>query len=129
MTTELNIHFTEGSTDTLTLTVSEAGKPAAAAELSAAEVEAMIQVLAEYRTRMAPEVPKTLPEDLNPRGPADPVYAVVDVPVVPGKMLMIRHDGIGWLTFLLPQSEADKLAHGLREISSAAKAPVSQSRH
>jgi hypothetical protein len=44
--------------------------------------------------------------------------AVLDLPVLPGKLLAIRHDGLGWLSFVFPQNEADKLALGLSGPSS-----------
>src|ERR1700758_2138562 len=80
---------------------------------TAGEVEMIIQTLAERRQHMIPEVPRTLQDGPVPTGELDPIWAIRTHPKAPDKLLMIRHFGIGWLSFLLPSASAQKLANAL----------------
>jgi hypothetical protein len=113
--TNWNIRFDETHPKSLTLEVSEEGKVLGQSVMSATDVEGLMNILAGFRLKMMPAVGHEIPRNHPPSGPANPIYAVVDVPVLPGKLLMIRHEGFGWLSFLLPQKEAEKMAHGLLE--------------
>ena len=123
--TNWNLRFTEEKHQTLTLEISEADRLLGHTELSALGVEGLIHILMSMRMKMTPPVPEEFPT-IPPvkQGPSNPIYAVIDVPVMPGKLVMVRHEGFGWLNFLFPQKEADKLAHGLLEQPALAKAPA-----
>jgi hypothetical protein len=122
--TNWNIRFTEDRHQTLTLEISDSEKLLGHTELSALGVEGLIQILMTMRMKMTPPVPMEFPTIPPVKGPANPIYAVIDVPVMPGKLVMIRHEGLGWLNFLFPQKEADKLAHGLLEQPNLANKPA-----
>jgi hypothetical protein len=122
--TSWNLRFTEETHHTLTLEISEGDKLLGHTELAAVGVEALIQILMSMRMKMTPPVPEEFPTIPPMKGPSNPIYAVLDVPVMPGKLVMVRHEGLGWLNFLFPQKEADKLAHGLLEQPALAKAPA-----
>lgn len=126
--TNWNLRLTDETHHTLTLEISEGEKLLGHTELSTVGVEKLIHILAALRSKMSPEVDKSIPAGAPPSGPANPVYAVLDVPVVPGKMLMLRHEGLGWQSFLLPQHEADRMAHGLLEQPKPQTAPSSNLR-
>jgi hypothetical protein len=79
---------------------------------TAAEVEQLINKLAGFRQRMKPEVPRTLP-DGQLSGEVDPIWAMPSHPKAPDKVLMIRHFGMGWLSFFFPASSAQKLGNAL----------------
>jgi hypothetical protein len=79
--------------------------------LSAADVERLIVELAKFRREMTPEVPRKIPDGQHEGGIADPIFSLQLF--VDQKFLALRHPGIGWLTFLLPEAEAQKLGRGL----------------
>ena len=98
---------------TLTISVLEDQRRLGYVTASAPEVEHLIRMLAEYRRHMFPEVQRTLPKGQAPQGEGDPIWAVPSHPKAPDKVLMIRHFGIGWLSFFLPGASAQKLADAL----------------
>src|ERR1700742_2988089 len=73
---------------------------------SAGEVEKLIQTLASFRRKMAPEVPRTFKDGCHPAGEVDPIWAIRTHPAALDKVVTIRHFGIGWLSFLLPAESA-----------------------
>ena len=97
----------------LTISINENQRQLLYVTATAAEVEQLIRQLAERRREMNPEVPKTLPEGQQITGEIDPIWALPSHPKAPDKVLMIRHFGMGWLSFLFPAASALKLANGL----------------
>jgi hypothetical protein len=76
-------------------------------------IEALIVELAKFRASMKPEVARQHPQAQNISGISDALFAVYDVAVLPGKSVAIRHPGLGWLSFLFPKEEAEKLGKAL----------------
>ena len=79
--------------------------------LSADETERLIDELAKFRRKMKPEVPRQIPNGQRDGMPVDPIWLVQQF--VDQRVLGIRHPGIGWLLFLLPEAEAKKLGGAL----------------
>ena len=77
---------------------------------TASEVEALIATLAGMREKMTPEVPRTVDNDKLPGGPIDPMWLGPSHPESDLKLLLIRHPGIGWLSFGLPAESAKSLS-------------------
>ena len=74
----------------------------------------LIANLAAARAGLAAPVPETLdpaqPLDLT----EDPSWWIFD-PDAEGQTLALRHPGLGWLGFFLPQAQADEIAGWLRK--------------
>src|SRR5438105_3376884 len=81
--------------------------------LSADETERLIGELAKLRRNMKPEVSRQIPDGQRDGMPEDPIWMVQKF--VEQKVLGLRHPGIGWLLFLLPDAEAKKLGHALQQ--------------
>jgi hypothetical protein len=81
--------------------------------LRASEIDSLIAKLAQHRATMAPEVPRSLPELEDVGMIHDPIWILHAPAETKDKLLLIRHPGLGWLTFKLPPSEAAKLGHAL----------------
>jgi hypothetical protein len=94
--------------------------------LSAEEVERLIRELAKFRKTMVPEVPRKPADGTYEDSEVDPILGVQ--PVVDHKALMVRHPGIGWLLFLLPENEAQKLGQHLVQPAPSTSTPHSQTR-
>lgn len=91
--------------------ISEDGIPKAWIEATAPEVDSLISSFANLRAGMVPEVSRQLPQgDAAMKGPYDPLFGVYDAPVIPARILAIRHDGLGWLSFVFLENEAKKIA-------------------
>ena len=101
------------SGDTLIVEMLEDQKSLGYVAMTATETDDTIKHLAGFRAEMTPEIPRDVPKPPI-SGPQNPYMAVFDVPVLPGKVLAIRHPGLGWLSFSLPQKVANGLADGLR---------------
>lgn len=87
------------------------GKDVCWGDLEAPELDALIASLAQTRAGLADTVPVNL--DPNSRLPAvpDPAYQVGQLSGT--KCLDLRHPGLGWLRFVLPAEEAQKIAQAL----------------
>src|SRR5262245_10264478 len=76
------------------------------------DVLKLIQLLSSVRERMVPPVPRQMPEGVL-RGVAfGPAFSVRDFDG--GQTLLaLRHPGLDWVFFALPQSECQLMASGL----------------
>lgn len=101
------------SQDEIELSVFDGEQPSVSTRLGAADIDSLIAVLSQVRTRMTPEVPRTIPEGTRPNGPVDPLWMVPGAAPLPGKLLAVRHPGLGWLMFQFPPAEALKLGGAL----------------
>jgi len=81
--------------------------------LRASDIDSLIAKLAQHRATMAPEIPQSLPEREDVTMIHDPIWILHAPTSTKDKLLLIRHPGLGWLTFQLPPSEAAKLGHAL----------------
>jgi hypothetical protein len=97
---------------TLTISTQEDTHRLAYVVATSGEVEKLIQTLAGFRQRMIPEVPRALP-DGQMTGELDPLWVVPTHPTAPDKVIVIRHFGMGWLSFFFPATSARLLGHTL----------------
>lgn len=79
------------------------------------ELDTLVRTLADLRALMSDPVPRTLDPGARLTVLSDPAWQVK--PPAPGTgrdvaVLALRHPGLGWLGFLLPQLEAAALGHG-----------------
>ncbi len=81
-----------------------------AVTLSAMDIDTVIEQLAKFREQMTPEIARVLP-DGDHRGIVDPLWQVKSA--VDQKMLFVRHQGLGWLSFVFPPREANRLGNSL----------------
>lgn len=90
------------------------GKPMVHQLQDESGLSALIDQLAALRASMAEEVPRELDPGARLVAVTDPVWRSQDSKT-PGfaKLLALRHPGLGWLTFLLPEKEARALAEFL----------------
>lgn len=79
------------------------------------DVERLILELSKFRQKMTPEVPRKIPDGEHEGGIIDPIFSLQSV--VDQKFLGLRHPGIGWLLFLIPEAEAQKLGRALLQPS------------
>lgn len=93
------------------LTGDEAGR--GIVKLEAADIDALIAELSQYRSTMAPEVPRQLAKSTNVAGIRDPMWILRAPPGSTDRVLLVRHPGLGWLMFQLPVAEATRLGHAL----------------
>ena len=95
------------------------GQPLAHVALETPEVDQLMQRLAELRAAMNEAVPAALDPGVRLVLLVDPAWQLK--PLLPGKgqdgaVLALRHPGLGWLGFLLPQSKVAALGHGLVQL-------------
>jgi hypothetical protein len=88
-------------------------KPLGHIYYDAAGLSALIEGLSNLRAAMADEIPREL--DPGSRLPAvvDPIWRIPEQPQHGGKLLALRHPGLGWIGCLLPIKEARAIAHWL----------------
>lgn len=85
--------------------------------LDAASVEGLISSLANVRASMAEPVTPEIDPGTELRCIIDPIWRtrIPPHPSVPGPLLALRHPGLGWLSFILPDTEARALGQWLME--------------
>ena len=98
---------------TVTLEIHVRGEPLAHAIFEAPELEEFISGLAETRRQMAELVPADIDPGSRMVTLVDPAWQYPRSPHESGKVLSLRHPGLGWLTFLFPWKEAVALAQYL----------------
>jgi hypothetical protein len=93
------------------------------AELDAAEIEALIDQLAVARAALAPMVPADVDPGTRVRVLSDPRWVIPADDQYDGRVLALRHPGLGWLGFLFPRPEALQVARWLVHGFEKARAP------
>lgn len=83
-------------------------------DLDSAEAEQLIEMLMDKRLELADEVAREI--DPGTRLPVlvDPVWRAPGFRLDKGRILALRHPGLGWLSFCFPDKEAEKIAETLR---------------
>lgn len=79
-------------------------------QMNTLRLDAFIQELARVRAHLAPPVPNDVPLGQPVEAVADPRYWTELEATTGGTLLMFRHPGLGWVPFLLPPGERDRLA-------------------
>lgn len=88
-------------------------KPLGHITFPAADVERLVAYIAQQRAAMSEEVPRLSAEDGTIGGIIDPVWNVPAMATPQERVLRLRHPGLGWLSFVLPQHEARAIAQAL----------------
>jgi hypothetical protein len=110
------------SDDRKTVTVTFPTTPPVAFQLDVDAVEDMLKNLGMFRAGMTPEVPKTFAQAQKVSAVLDPGWVTEPDAMMGDSLLHIRDPHFGWLHYLLPKAEAQKLAH-LLENQAAAPRP------
>jgi hypothetical protein len=91
----------------------EDDKPIGHITFPAADAERLIAYIAQQRAAMSDEVPRLSATDSEAGGVIDPVWNVPPYQPAHERVLRLRHPGLGWLSFVLPQHEARSIAQAL----------------
>jgi len=82
-------------------------------------ITALINVLAEIRAEMTPEVPEEPPSPYEVEALHAPRYATELHRFSGGTVLEFRHPSLGWLEFVLPSFERHRMSNFLAEQEAA----------
>jgi hypothetical protein len=91
------------------------GQSVAWSDSEAPDIEGIIELLAQMRAGLADEVPRERDPNIRGRVVRDPVWQPLKHRVLGGRLLALRHPGLGWLHFVFPEEEARKVAAALTE--------------
>jgi hypothetical protein len=94
------------------------GEPCTTFRLNARDLDSLIMTLAGARSTMTPQVPQVPPDGVV-WTVADPLWKLSPYPSPGMRVLLIRHQALGWLGLLLADAEAKKLGHALLETPQA----------
>jgi hypothetical protein len=94
----------------------ENDKPCPEVKLDASDIDGLIAALAEFRSNMTPEISSTLSSG-SFQSIVDPLWNALASPLLPGKIVAVRHPGYGWVGFQFPSDEAAKLGAFLSDQS------------
>jgi hypothetical protein len=89
------------------------GKPVGHMLLDGATAEKHIHDMARHRAMLNDSVPTELDPGARLEALIDPVWHVPPNRIPEGRILALRHPGLGWLTFVLPDKEAQAIAEWL----------------
>jgi transposase len=89
------------------------GKALGSGDLDAAELEKLIDLLAHARSALSEEVAEDLEDETRIVPVEDPVWLIPEYRKETGRLLFLRHPGLGWLGFSIPDQEADDIADWL----------------
>lgn len=84
---------------------------------NALQLDAIIEGLIVARAQLRPQHPTQPPLGQRVDAIVDPHYWTNRDPESGMSLLMLRHPGLGWLSFMLPAAERKRLAHLLIEQS------------
>ncbi len=88
-------------------------KPLGHILLDGATLEDHIHKLAGHRSQLKEEVPRELDPGSRLEALVDPVWRIPGQPSEHGRVLALRHPGLGWLSFVFPEKEAAAIAEWL----------------
>jgi hypothetical protein len=81
--------------------------------LNPIKVTELIQDLSDLRETLAPQVATSVAAGQRLFVTPEPLWEVSAEVREDGRVLLIRHPGLGWLGFILPQADCDRLAEKL----------------
>ena len=97
----------------VTIQIEDNDKPLAHISLDAATTENHIHDLAKQRASLIEQVTPDLDPGSRIEAIVDPVWRISQNRVAQGRILCLRHPGLGWLSFVLPDKEAASMAEWL----------------
>ena len=81
--------------------------------LNPAKVADLIHELSDLRETLAPQVPTSIPAGQRHFVTPEPLWEISAEVREDGKVLLIRHPGLGWLGFIIPHDDCERLAGDL----------------
>lgn len=81
--------------------------------LDASSAEKYIHDLALHRSALVDQVPAELDPGSRLEALVDPIWKIPDHKTPHGRVLALRHPGLGWLSFVFPDKEAVQIAEWL----------------
>lgn len=81
--------------------------------LSAPELEQFIEQLMEQRARLSEQVAEDLDHNTRLKALLDPIWRT-SPDNSQGRVLALRHPGLGWTAFVFPPAEAERIAGYLK---------------
>lgn len=81
--------------------------------LDGAETEQVLHGIAKCRAALRDPVPPDLDPGARLEALVDPRWRIDGVRLPEGRVLMLRHPGFGWLSFVIPDHEAKAMAEWL----------------
>lgn len=81
--------------------------------LDPTKVTELIHELSDLRETLAPQVPNSIPAGKRLFVTPEPLWEISGEARDDGKVLLIRHPGIGWLGFIIPHDDCKRLAKKL----------------
>lgn len=88
--------------------------PPVAIQLPVLEVEKMLAIIGDYRSVMEPEVVAEHVPQQNVSAISSPIWQIESDPLSGNTLLRLRDPRFGWLHYLIPNGEAEKLAQHLQ---------------
>ena len=88
-------------------------------EWRAEHLDALMQALAGIREAMTPPVAQNPPQLQDAHALHDPLYETHLHEFSGGTLLAFRHPSLGWLPFLLPSAQRQRMAQSFREQEAA----------
>lgn len=101
----------EADRQSISLEMSADDGPLGHVFLAGSDIEDFIQQLSRHRAELVDEVPRSLDVGSRVEAQIDPVWRLTHS--ADGPLLHLRHPGIGWLTFLFPEKEAEAIGRHL----------------
>ncbi len=105
----------------LTVEIFSEQTPLASVRLEPVDVAALIELLASLRAQMTDAVPIELDPGTMTDALLDPPWVVQNHAARRSKLLGLRHPGLGWLSFLIRDEDAARMAALLARPSSPAE--------
>jgi hypothetical protein len=88
-------------------------------EWRAEHLDALMQVLAQIREAMSPAVAEEPPQLQGAQALHDPRYSTTLHEFSGGTLLTFRHPSLGWLPFLLPSQQRQRIAQSFQQQEAA----------
>ncbi len=96
------------------VTITYPSNPPVEIKLHALEVEKMLAIIGDYRSVMEPEIAAEYLPQQNVSAISSPIWQIESDPLSGNSLLRLRDPRFGWLHYLIPNGEAEKLAQHLQ---------------
>ena len=81
--------------------------------LNPTKVMELIHELSDLREALAPQVSTSIPAGQRHFATPEPLWEISAEVREDGRVLLIRHPGLGWLGFIIPHNDCERLAEKL----------------
>ncbi|MGJ4893809.1 hypothetical protein ACQR2B_06445 [Bradyrhizobium oligotrophicum] len=103
----------DANRENVLLEMQEDGKPLAHMLLDGASAEGLIHQIGHWRSQLEDEVSPALDPKSLLHAIVDPGWMIDGAKHEGRRLLAMRHPGLGWIAFLIPDGEATKMAEWL----------------